>query len=443
MLVKKILLTASTCGLLLSAAASHAYDCTSLPNFTAGNVSTGAKVKNNNTAFECKVGGWCSLGGPYEPGVGWAQEHAWTNLGACSTTQSSVGQSSVSSAVSSVVSSKSSSSIASSKPSSSSSSIANCGSPWVPTATYVKDNIVIYNGQIWRAKWWTQNETPSTGGSGVWELIGSCGSSSSSSKSSIPSSSSSSVRSSSSSSIPNGATWSDEFDSINSNVWTFETGGGGWGNNERQYYTGGQNASIQYDNAAGSNVLVIEARRDNPANYSCWYGRCEYTSTRMITNGKKTFTYGRIEARMKLPQTQGIWPAFWLLGSDINSVGWPACGEIDIMEHVGYEPNITHGALHGPGYSGNTPFAGTNYFGESVANGYHVYAVEWNSNGITYLVDGTKFYSLTKAQVQTYGNWVFDHPMFILLNVAVGGNWPGSPVGNSVFPQRMYVDYVR
>jgi beta-glucanase (GH16 family) len=237
--------------------------------------------------------------------------------------------------------------------------------------------------------------------------------------------------------------FADEFNNINTANWTFETGGGGWGNNERQYYTAGQNAFIQNDAQAGGNVLVIEARRDNPANYNCWYGRCEYTSTRMISRDKKTFTHGRIEARMKLPQTQGIWPAFWMLGNNIGSVGWPNCGEIDIMEHVGFEPTTTHGALHGPGYSGNTPLMGTHNLGEYVNVNYHVYAVEWDANGIRWFRDNIQFYSVTRAQVQGYGNWVFDAPFFLLLNVAVGGTWPGSPDAGSVFPQRMYVDYVR
>ena len=237
--------------------------------------------------------------------------------------------------------------------------------------------------------------------------------------------------------------WSDEFNSINTGTWTHETGGGGWGNNEREYYTNGNNASIQFDAQANSNVLVLEARRDNPANYNCWYGRCEYTSSRMKTEGKRTFQYGRIEARLKLPQTQGIWPAFWMLGNDIGSVGWPACGELDIMEHVGFEPSITHGAMHGPNYSGNTPFAGTYFLSEQVNANYHVYAIEWNSTTVRWYVDGNLFYTVTKSQVQSYGNWVFDHPMFLILNVAVGGNWPGSPNGSSVFPQRMYVDYIR
>lgn len=237
--------------------------------------------------------------------------------------------------------------------------------------------------------------------------------------------------------------WSDEFNSLNTATWNHEVGGGGFGNSEREYYTNGQNTSIQFDAAANSNVLILEARKDNPANYNCWYGRCEFTSSRMNTSGKKTFQYGRIEARMKLPQTQGIWPAFWMLGNDIGSVGWPQCGEIDIMEHVGFEPVTTHGAIHGPGYSGNTPFIGANYLNEAVNANYHVYAVEWNSTSIKYFVDGNLFYQVTKAQVQTYGNWVYDHPMFLILNVAVGGAWPGNPDGSSTFPQRMLVDYIR
>jgi len=237
--------------------------------------------------------------------------------------------------------------------------------------------------------------------------------------------------------------WSDEFDSINSSNWSFETGGGGWGNNEREYYTAGQNASIQYDSQAGSNVLVLEARKENPANYGCWYGSCQYTSARLNSSGKKTFQYGRIEARMKLPSTQGIWPAFWMLGSNIGSVGWPTCGELDIMEHLGKEITAVHGSMHGPNYFGNTPFTNTYYLTENTNLNYHVYAIEWDANSVSYFVDSAKYYTVTKQQVQTYGNWVFDQPMFILFNLAVGGGWPGDPDGTSTFPQRMYVDYVR
>ena len=236
---------------------------------------------------------------------------------------------------------------------------------------------------------------------------------------------------------------SDEFDTIDSNSWTFETGGWGWGNQELQYYTGGDNAFIQYDSEVDSNVLVLEARQENPQGYECWYGYCSYTSTRMISKGKQEFEYGRMEARIKLPQTQGIWPAFWMMGNDFDQVGWPNNGEIDIMEHVGFEPNLTHGALHGPGYSGDTPINGTHDLGESADANYHVYAVEWDENGIDWYVDDINFYSVTRSEVEQYGNWVYDHPFFFLLNIAIGGSWPGEPDGTSQFPQRMYVDYVR
>ena len=239
--------------------------------------------------------------------------------------------------------------------------------------------------------------------------------------------------------------WSDEFNSIDPNVWTFEVGNkdnNGWGNQELQYYTDGQNALIEFDPQAGSNVLVIEARKETPPGSSCWYGTCQYSSTRLISKDKKSFQYGRIEARIKLPQTQGIWPAFWMLGNSFGQVGWPQCGEIDIMEHVGFEPTITHGAIHGPGYSGDTPFSGTQDLGVSVDAEYHIYAIEWDANGIRWFVDNTNFYSVTRAQVEQHGTWVFDQPFWLLLNVAVGGSWPGSPDNSSSFPQRMYVDYI-
>jgi beta-glucanase (GH16 family) len=237
--------------------------------------------------------------------------------------------------------------------------------------------------------------------------------------------------------------WSDEFDTLDSGNWSFETGGHGWGNQELQYYTPGGNAFIQYDAMAGSRVLVIEARRGAPAGASCWYSACQYSSSRMVTRDRREFRHGRIEARIRLPQTQGIWPAFWMLGGNFDEVGWPHSGEIDIMEHVGFEPTLTHGALHGPGYSGNTPFSGTHDLRQRADAAYHVYAVEWDAAGIRWFVDGVQFHAVTRAQVEARGPWVFDQPFFLLLNVAVGGSWPGSPDAGSVFPQRMYVDWVR
>ncbi len=180
MLIRKILLSVSTCALFASAAC-NAYDCSNLPTYAVGNISTGAKVKNNNTAFECTVGGWCSQGGAYEPGVGWAQQYAWNNLGACDGGNPSSSSASVVSVKSS--SSKMPSSSSSSLQVPSSSSVSGCSGYVTYTGgnVYVKDDTIIYNGQIFRARWWTQNEIPSTGGSGVWELIGPCGSSTSSS----------------------------------------------------------------------------------------------------------------------------------------------------------------------------------------------------------------------------------------------------------------------
>ena len=239
--------------------------------------------------------------------------------------------------------------------------------------------------------------------------------------------------------------WEDNFDSINLDAWTFEEGGDGWGNQELQYYTNGDNASIEYDESIDSNVLIIEARRSTKEleNNNCWYGDCGYTSSRMVTKGKKVFKYGRIEARIKLPQTQGIWPAFWMLGSSYPKTRWPHSGEIDIMEHVGYEPSITHGALHGPGYSGKTPITGNHDLQQSVDKDYHIYTVEWNSESIQWFVDDQQFYSVSRKMVVEHGKWVFDQPFFILFNVAVGGSWPKNPDETSEFPQKMYVDYVR
>lgn len=253
--------------------------------------------------------------------------------------------------------------------------------------------------------------------------------------------------SSSSSSSPNGnLVFSDEFNSINTAVWSDQTGDN-VNNHERQYYTAGKNESIQFDPSINSNVLVLEARKENPSNYQCWYGKCEYTSARLNTSGKKTFKYGRIEARMKIPHTQGIWPAFWMLGDDIGApgVGWPSCGEIDIMEHVGFsnEAKTVHGTIHGPNYSGSNGLGGPFNLSENVNAGYHVYAVEWTADKISWFVDNNLYFSQTKAQVETKGRWVYDHPFYIILNNAVGGDWPRDPDGSSVFPQSFSIDYVR
>lgn len=227
--------------------------------------------------------------------------------------------------------------------------------------------------------------------------------------------------------------WSDEFNgtSVNTSNWTFETGGHGWGNNELQYYTPGNNASV------GNGVLTITANRVT-GGYSCWYGTCQYTSTRMYTKGKREFQYGRIEARMALPMGQGIWPAFWMLGANFPNTPWPASGEIDIMEHVNNETR-THGTIHWDS-NGYASYGGPS-FGVDVT-AYHTYSIEWNSSAIKWFIDGTQFWE-ANIQNNINGTEEFHRPFFMILNLAVGGNWPGSPNSSTPFPARMMVDYVR
>jgi beta-glucanase (GH16 family) len=240
-------------------------------------------------------------------------------------------------------------------------------------------------------------------------------------------------------------TWSDEFDgpagqAPNQSKWKYDIGGGGWGNNELEYYTSStSNAALD-----GNGNLVITARRENPAGYSCWYGSCQYTSARLLTADRFTQAYGRFEARIKIPRGQGLWPAFWMLGNDIGSVGWPNSGEIDIMENVGFEPSTVHGTIHGPGYSGAGGLGGgyTLPGGQQFANDFHTFTVDWASDSITWYVDGQQYVRKTPADLG--GNrWVFNHPFFMIMNVAVGGSWPGNPDGSTVFPQQMVIDYVR
>ena len=239
--------------------------------------------------------------------------------------------------------------------------------------------------------------------------------------------------------------WSDEFDgpagsAVDASKWVHDTGGQGWGNRERQYYTPGtENAALD-----GSGNLVITARAE-PANTarSCWYGACRYTSARLLTKGKYEFQHGRIEARMRLPRGQGIWPAFWMLGADIDQVGWPRSGEIDIMENIGREPNIVHGTIHGPGYSGGSGIGSSYSQSGPFADDFHVFTIEWEPSSITWFVDGKQFRRTTPADLPAGAAWAFEHTFFMLLNVAVGGNWPGEPDETLVMPQTLTVDYVR
>ncbi|APY89918.1 glycoside hydrolase family 16 protein [Streptomyces alfalfae] len=239
-------------------------------------------------------------------------------------------------------------------------------------------------------------------------------------------------------------TFSDDFNgpagsAVDGGKWQIETGDN-VNNHERQYYTSGnKNAALD-----GQGNLVITARKENPENYQCWYGRCAYTSARLNTSGTFTQAYGHVEARMKVPRGQGMWPAFWMLGADIGSVGWPNSGEIDVMENVGFEPGTVHGTLHGPGYSGSGGI-GAGYTlpgGEAFADKFHTFAVDWSPNKVTWSVDGNVYQTRTPADLN--GNrWVFDKPFFLILNLAVGGYWPGDPDGSTPFPNQLVVDYVR
>jgi beta-glucanase (GH16 family) len=239
-------------------------------------------------------------------------------------------------------------------------------------------------------------------------------------------------------------TWADEFDGAansapNTTKWGYDLGGNGWGNNELQTYTNRtQNAYLD-----GEGHLIIKVIKET---FTGTDGITRnYTSARLLTKGKFEQKYGRFEVRLKVPFGQGIWPAFWALGNNIDSVGWPTCGEIDIMEHIGKQPSVNHGTLHGPGYSGGNPLTGTFTLpnGEKFADDFHTVAVEWEPNTIRFYVDNNLYQTKTAANVPTGSRWVFDHPFFMILNVAVGGSFPGNPDDTTTFPQMLVVDYVR
>lgn len=244
----------------------------------------------------------------------------------------------------------------------------------------------------------------------------------------------------------NNLVWQDEFDTDgtpDAANWNLLTGDGtaqgipGWGNNELQNYTARpENVTVQ------NGVLIITAQKENFEGKS-------YTSARITTKGKLDQQYGRFEARIKLPTGKGVFPAFWLLGDDENgTLVWPKIGEIDIMEYLGDEPTTVFGTIHGPGFSGaNSITKKYEIKNDRFDNGFHIFGVEWSPNSINWYVDGDLYQSLTPADVSKetngLGEWVFNRPFHIILNVAVGGNLPGSPNENTIFPQRMLVDYVR
>jgi beta-glucanase (GH16 family) len=233
--------------------------------------------------------------------------------------------------------------------------------------------------------------------------------------------------------------WSDEFDGpagapVDPASWTHQLGDGsahgipGWGNRELQRYTDStENAALD-----GEGNLVITARES----------RSGYASARIVTKGKLEVVYGRIEARLRVPRGAGLWPAFWALGTDIDTVAWPQCGEIDVMEHVGREPRRVYGTIHGPGYSGSSGFGTVVDLAVDVADDFHVFAVDWEPGQLRWSLDGVPYHEAGPQDVAPSA-WVFDHPFYLVLNVAVGGTFGGPVAEETAFPQALTVDYVR
>ncbi|ANZ39367.1 licheninase [Lentzea guizhouensis] len=250
--------------------------------------------------------------------------------------------------------------------------------------------------------------------------------------------------------FPGRLVWSDEFNAPagtppDGSKWQAETGPGV--NNELQYYTNNNNA--RHD---GNGNLVLQARREVTPGSACPVDpvsgstTCQYTSARLNTYGKFTFTYGRVEARIKVSSTQGLWPAFWMLGADFfdQRRPWPYTGEIDIMEHVGKEPNRVYSTLHAPAYFGAGGYGSPLELGQPASAAFRTFAVEWDSSHMTFSVDGNRFFTVDRNVLETTrGPWVYDHPFFIIINNAVGGDWPGPPGAGTQLPQDMVLDYVR
>ena len=219
--------------------------------------------------------------------------------------------------------------------------------------------------------------------------------------------------------------WSDEFNgtAVDETNWNYNIGGSGWGNNEQEYYTD-QNATIE------DGHLVITGKAET-------IGSNGYTSSRITTQGKREFKYGKIESRFKIPAGQGLWPAFWMLGANINAVNWPKCGEIDIMEHINADSTF-YGTLH---WVNNEKVSSGNQT-KTAPEDYHIHSIEWDADSITWYLDGIKFHAV-EIKNNIMGTEEFHKPFFILLNLAIGGNWPGQTIDQSKLPAKMYVDYVR
>lgn len=230
--------------------------------------------------------------------------------------------------------------------------------------------------------------------------------------------------------------WSDEFNYTglpDSTKWSCDTGGHGWGNNEKQYYTEKRIQNARVENG----LLTITAIKEN-------FEGATYTSARLITKHKGDWKYGRIETKAKLPKGRGMWPAIWMLPTDWKYGGWPASGEIDIMEHVGYVPDSVYATVHTQAYNHSIGTQkGTKTYRSDLSDDFHVYTLEWSENEIRIFIDDELYFTYANEK-KTYKEWPFDQRFHLLLNIAVGGNWGGKMgVDESVFPAAMQVDYVR
>ena len=225
--------------------------------------------------------------------------------------------------------------------------------------------------------------------------------------------------------------WEENFDgnSLNEEIWNFELGDGcpnlcGWGNNESQIYT-------KTNHKVENGYLFITARKKDSI----------YTSTRITTKNKKEFKYGRMEVRAKLPLGKGLWPAFWMLGANISEVGWPLCGEIDILEYVGREPHTIFTSLHTQDSHGNTINSKKEII-EGIEKGFHLYAIDWSKEKIDFYIDDSLFYTFSPNEKNTE-IWPFNQPFFFIINLAIGGNFGGLEIDDSIFPQEFVIDYIK
>ena len=230
--------------------------------------------------------------------------------------------------------------------------------------------------------------------------------------------------------------WAQEFDGPagappDPSVWVAELGGGGWGDDQLQSYS--QPPANAYLTGSGQLAIVARDDADAPGGIS---------SARLTTRGLVAFRYGRIAARIKVPSGAGVWPAFWMLGTDIDAVGWPACGEIDVMEHVGSDPTAVHGTVHGTGYAGIGHGVGHRFDTRSrLSDDFHTYAVAWSAASISWQLDGHEYFRVAAADVP--GPWPFDKAFFLMINLAIGGRWPGNEPDASTLPAEMLIDWIR